>query len=102
MGVPRLRGLQEFGQVFRHDRIDVLPKLGHRLEEARALFCQIGIGGHRGQLVFPEVEILSGQRGEVRLVTHGPRLYLRARSRRHHCCKTEDRLRCSIFVHLLL
>jgi hypothetical protein len=70
MGISRLRGLQEFGHILGQHRIDVLTKPGHRLEEARALLGQIGIGGHRGQLVFPEVEILARKCSKIRLVSH--------------------------------
>jgi hypothetical protein len=46
----------------------------HGVEEARGLFGQLGIGGHRRELVLPQVEILAREGGEVRLVGHDARL----------------------------
>ena len=74
MSCPWLRVLQEFGEVGGEQRIGLPAKPGHRFEKPGTLFGKIRIGRHRGQLIFPKVEILARERGKVRLVTHGHKL----------------------------
>ena len=92
IGVPCLRALQKFSQIGGEHRVGIFAELGHRLEEARALLCKIGIGGDCGQLVFPEIEILARERGKVRLITHDAQLYMCEGKIRYFCRKNDEQV----------
>jgi len=49
-------------------------QLRHRVEETCGLFGQIRIGRHGRELIFPKIEILPCEGGEIRLIGHDARL----------------------------